>query len=137
MLSTVLVDEKNAVRSEPPDNLLGEYLMTEAQITDVNMLKVMVTLLPRNMKMGSRGFAVDVSTMDANKTGERTTTRRLPIPGYQLLLKLLCTNMAPVNAEIKERFETLAIVAHKCFCGGQVQEPSLYVLGRCRVQENQ
>lgn len=40
MISTVLVDEKNVVRSEPPDNLLSEYYMTEMQITNVELLKV-------------------------------------------------------------------------------------------------
>lgn len=104
---------------------------------------MLVTLLPRNMKMGFRGFSVDVSTIDANKTGERTTTRRLPVPGYSPHVIVIMTNMRAQQAEIKERFETAVIVMQvllthtralrarltvsvlqRCFCGGQVDNSS-------------
>jgi hypothetical protein len=50
-------------------------------------------MLPRNMKMGSRGLAIDVATIDANKTGERTTTKRLPVPGYLPHMVVAMSNM--------------------------------------------
>lgn len=44
-------------------------------------LKSLVMLLPRNMKQGTRGLAIDMSSADAEKTGERTVTKRLGVPG--------------------------------------------------------
>lgn len=79
-------------------------------------------MLPRNMKQGSRGLSVDVSTVDANKTGERTTTRRLPIPGYTPHLVVTMTNMRAQHADIKERMETAAIVMQRTLCGGKVDQ---------------
>lgn len=38
MIGTVLVDEKNAVRKEPSDNLLSQYYQTEMQITNVDQV---------------------------------------------------------------------------------------------------
>ena len=38
MIGTVLVDEKNAVRREPADNLLSQYYQTEMQITNVDQV---------------------------------------------------------------------------------------------------
>lgn len=108
-IGTILVDDKNTILSEP-DNLGGKYYMPEMQVTNVEQVKVLVTLLPRNMKMGFRGFSVDVSTIDANKTGERTTTRRLPVPGYTPHVIVIMTNMRAQHAEVKERMETAAIV---------------------------
>jgi len=50
-IGTILVDDKNTVRSEPPDNLLSEYYMTEMQVTSVEQIKSLVMQLPRNMKV--------------------------------------------------------------------------------------
>jgi hypothetical protein len=56
-------------------------------------VKSLVTLFPRNMRQGDRGLGVDLSTSDANKTGERTTTRRIPIVGYTTHAVTIMTNM--------------------------------------------
>ena len=77
-------------------------------------------MLPRNMRQGARGLAVDVSTIDANKTGERTTTKRIGIPGYGPHLVVLMTNMRAFQSDVKERMETAAIVMQRTFCGGPV-----------------
>lgn len=50
-------------------------------------------LLPRNMKQGTRGLAVDMSSADAEKTGERTITKRLGVPGYLPHIVVVMTNM--------------------------------------------
>ena len=50
-------------------------------------------LLPRNMKQGSRGLAVDMSSADTDKTGERSVTKRLGVPGYLPHLVVAMTNM--------------------------------------------
>lgn len=120
MIGTVLIDEKNAVRKEPADNLLSQYYQTEMQITNVDQLKSLVMLLPRNMKQGTRGLAIDMSSADAEKTGERTVTRRLGVPGYLPHIVVVMTNMKAFLPDIKERLETAAIVMQRTFCGGPV-----------------
>lgn len=76
-------------------------------------------LLPRNMKQGSRGFSIDVSSIDAEKTGERTVTRRMGVPGYSPHIVVVMTNMRAQLPEVKERLETAVIVMQRCFCGGE------------------
>ena len=50
MIGTVLVDEKNAVRREPADNLLSQYYQTEMQITNVDQVGgCMPPFIPSNM----------------------------------------------------------------------------------------
>jgi hypothetical protein len=122
MIGTVLVDEKNNVRREPVDNLLSQYYQTEMQITNLDQLKSLVMLLPRNMKQGSRGLAVDMSSADTEKTGERSITKRLGVPGYLPHLVVAMTNMRAQLADIKERLETAVIVMQRCFCGGPVDQ---------------
>ena len=46
MIGTVLVDEKNAVRREPSDNLLSQYYQTEMQITNVDQVRRLLLLYP-------------------------------------------------------------------------------------------
>ena len=77
-------------------------------------------LLPRNMKQGTRGLAIDMSSADAEKTGERTVTKRLGVPGYLPHIIVVMTNMRAQLPEVKERLETAAIVMQRCFCGGPV-----------------
>jgi hypothetical protein len=124
MIATVLVDEKNTVRSEPVDSLLTEYFLTEAQLTDAPLFKTLVSLIPRNMVMATRNVAVDVSTIDANKTGERTTTKRFPVPGHGPHIVVFMTNIRAQDSVVKERFETAAIVMQRCFCGGPIDTSS-------------
>lgn len=77
-------------------------------------------LLPRNMKQGSRGLAVDMSSADAEKTGERSVTKRLGVPGYSPHIVVVMTNMRAQLPEVKERLETAVIVMQRIFCGGPV-----------------
>ena len=83
-------------------------------------LKSLVMLLPRNMKQGTRGLAVDMSSADAEKTGERSVTKRIGVPGYLPHIVVVMTNMRAQLPEIKERLETAVIVMQRCFCGGSV-----------------
>jgi len=63
---------------------------------------------------------VDISTIDANKTGERTTTRRMQVPGYGPHVIITMTNMRANIPEIKERFETAVIVMQVCVSWSQL-----------------
>lgn len=72
------------------------------------------------MKQGARGLAIDMSSADAEKTGERTVTRRLGVPGYLPHIVVVMTNMRAQLPEVKERLETAVIVMQRCFCGGPV-----------------
>lgn len=74
------------------------------------------------MRQGDRGLGVDLSTSDANKTGERTTTRRIPIVGYTTHAVTIMTNMQCQDSATRERLETAAIVMQKWFCGGKVDK---------------
>jgi hypothetical protein len=38
MLSTIVLDEGNQIRSEPPDNFLTEFYLTEMQVTNVEQV---------------------------------------------------------------------------------------------------